>query len=792
MKMPALRLGREGFADLLLRHGEKLAGGIVGLVIAALLWRAVSAVRFQSVQRTETPDVITQEVTQAEASVTRVRDIPADQLPTRVALAERIEPWRGSTPEQLAAVDLPEFDRPLTEEMSRRDRPTAFTIEDLRTVAGVAVVPDDRPVVPNPRRPADRGLRPGMMSPDGMSPDGMSPDGMMMGAAMATKVKATPYVVITGLVPMTKQVAEFRRCFAAAQYQDPQRDWPRWSSFKVERAVVGPGGLGRWENVPITGPRRPGGVMGGGMPGMGGDMSGMGGMGGGMMTASDGLPASFLLAAAEIPYATPLPQRLDEPWGAESLHPWFAEQLRKALDEGVFDELPPEEIPVVALADLKKTPERFFGKTIRITNLVLEPKPTRVREAGVFSYTVKSDTGEKAGNPKLGTTRDLAITTTEQFGNFLNLGGDEGGGGEAGRGCNLVVRIEAVGRTPVARVQEIEFLDATGEVIETEVEMAGGLLSRFDTGMGEDYGMGAMAGGMGGMAGGMGGMPPGFGGMAGGMGGGFAGMAGGFAGMAGGYGGMGGGFAAGPGMEDDGSGMGGMGGMMQNSRRPGLEYRLFRFIDTTVQPGRTYRYRITVALRNPNFDLPGQYLGSVDFARGQFLLSTPSEPSPAVQVPETTAVLAGFLMPDDVKRLKVRPGMQEVLVLAPQPDSGRYLLRGVLVEKGGVADIDASLNRGTNVRSRGEDIATGRVLVDVFGQQLDRSGGRRNQITEPLDMLFLKPDGGFEVVSAAESERPIAKYRGTLEGEVRRDPAMFEMESDGGPESPFQRPGRPR
>ena len=778
MKMPAVRLGRDGFGELLLRHGEKLAGGIVGLVIALLLWKAVSAVRFQSVQRTETPDVISQEVVQAEASVTRVRDIPADQLPTRVALAERIDPWRGSTPEQLAVVDLPAFDRPLTEEMSRRDRPTAFPIEDLRTVAGVAVVPDDRPVGPTGRRPADRGLRPGMMSPDGMSPDGMSPDGMMMGAGLATKVKATPYVVITGLVPMTRQVAEFRRCFASAQYQDPQRDWPRWSSFKVERAVVGPGGLGRWENVPITGPRRTGGVMGGGIPGMGGDMGG--GMGGGMMTASDGLPASFLLAAAEIPYATPLPQRLDEPWGAESLHPWFAEQLRKALDEGVFDELPPEEIEVVALADLKKTPEKFLGKTIRLTNLVLEPKPTRVREAGVVSYTVKADTGEKAGiekNEKIGTTRALAITTTEQFGNFLNLAGDEAGGGDAGRGCHLVVRIEAVGRTPVARIQEIEFLDPTGEVIETEVEMGGGLLSRFDSGMGEDYGMGAMGGGM----------PPGFGGMAGGMGG-LAGMAG-MAGMAG-------GFAAGPGMEaDDGSGMGGMGGgmggMMQNSRRPGLEYRLFRFIDTTAQPGRTYRYRVTLALRNPNFDLPGQYLGSVDFARGQFLLSSPSEPSPAVQVPETTAVLAGILAPDDVKRLKVRPGMQEVLVLAPETENGRYKLRGVLVEKGGVADVDASLNRGTNVRSRGEDITTGRVLVDVQGQQLDRSGGRRNQITEPLDMLFLKPDGGFEVVSAAESERPIAKYRSTLEGEVSRDPAMFEMETDG-PESPFQRPGRPR
>jgi len=734
MKLPALQLGQGGLVDLLIRNGEKIGGAIVGLVVSLLLWKAVSAVRLQSVQRNETPEIITQEAQQADANVTRAQDVPADLLPAYTPLAERIEVWRSGKPREIAAGELPLFDRPLFGELSRRDKPTALAIEDLQVVAGVAVLPEQQLQAPNPRRGADLRQR----------------DDMMLGGD-TTRVKVTPYVVVTGLVPVAKQLEEYRRCFAEAQLQDQQRDRPLWSQYKLERAVMGPTGLGRWENVPLTGLARPG----GGPPG--GDM---------MLTSSDGLPQSFLLEGmAEVSYAGPLPQRLDEPWAAASLHPWFAERLRKALDEGLFDEVPPEEIAEATLKDLKATPERFLGKTVMLKGVVLAAKPVRVREAGLLSYTVKDAAGVQAGNPKLGTTRDLAITSSEQFGNFLNLGGTDAaaapprgsppaavppGGAAQGRDCHLVVRLDVIGRTPVARIQEIQFLDLTGEVVETEVEMSTGLLDSFGSGM-DGYGMDGMGAGYGMMPAGLGMPYPG----------------------------------------DDGMGMPGMPG----SGRGGFDYRLFRFVDLTAQPGRTYRYRVTLALRNPNFDIPGQYLVNVDYARGQFLLSEPSEPSPPVSVPETTALLVGMLGPEEVKRHKVRPGMQEVLVLAPDAVAGRPTLRAVLVEKGGVADVDASLNRPSTVRSRGEDVKTGRVLVDVFGQQSDRTGAsaRRTQIAEPVEMLFLRPDGRFEVVSAADSERPLTRYRPTLEGGGERDPSMLEMEMPPDvPGFPFgPRSGRP-
>jgi hypothetical protein len=79
-----------------------------------------------------------------------------------------------------------------------------------------------------------------------------------------------------------------------------------------------------------------------------------------------------------------------------------------------------------------------------------------------------------------------------------------------------------------------------------------------------------------------------------------------------------------------------------------------------------------------------------------------------------------------------------------------------------MADVDPGLNRTGDVRFYGEPLTTGRLLVDVRGQQEERSDSRSPLPPEPLEMLFLKPDGSFEVVAAADSERLIQKYRSTL------------------------------
>jgi hypothetical protein len=111
----------------------------------------------------------------------------------------------------------------------------------------------------------------------------------------------------------------------------------------------------------------------------------------------------------------------------------------------------------------------------------------------------------------------------------------------------------------------------------------------------------------------------------------------------------------------------------------------------------------------------------------------------------------------------MKPGWLEVLVLGPSERTGSYALRGLVTEAGGLVNVDERLNLpGSDRRTRGEEIATERVIVDTRGRQEDRTEQRSRLPPEPFELLCLRPDGGFDVVSTADSELVIAEYRVTL------------------------------
>jgi hypothetical protein len=205
----------------------------------------------------------------------------------------------------------------------------------------------------------------------------------------------------------------------------------------------------------------------------------------------------------------------------------------------------------------------------------------------------------------------------------------------------------------------------------------------------------------------------------------------------------------------------------------GPPQRMFRFIDTSVEPGKSYQYRVRLKVRNPNFGLDPQTIVEPALAADPQLASSPSDATVAVRIPDPVVMLAARLDADDVKRLKLKPGMFELLVLAPSLNTGNFTLRSVVTEIGGVANVDESLNKPGDVRFKGEKTTTNRVLLDVIGQQADPSavaparGGRQVKPqaagpAEPLEMIFMKRDGSLEFVSAADSEPRIVRYRDTL------------------------------
>jgi hypothetical protein len=235
-------------------------------------------------------------------------------------------------------------------------------------------------------------------------------------------------------------------------------------------------------------------------------------------------------------------------------------------------------------------------------------------------------------------------------------------------------------------------------------------------------------------------------------------------------------------------------------------FRLIRFIDMGVETGRAYKYRARVKVWNPNLKLAPQHVADPGLALDQKLSSPPSSASNAVVVPGTIRILANMLSKDEAKRLKLRPGTYEMLVLAPTAAGDGYSLRAVYGEVGGVADVDPKAPKMPGeTRSRGEPVVTGRMLVDARGRQegrdtapTGRGGSRkpdRELVPEPLEMLCLRPDGSFEFVSAADVERDVARYANTLpsvEGGPPSDRGAVPEDGQPVPDEPFAFPGSGR
>jgi len=242
------------------------------------------------------------------------------------------------------------------------------------------------------------------------------------------------------------------------------------------------------------------------------------------------------------------------------------------------------------------------------------------------------------------------------------------------------------------------------------------------------------------------------------------------------------------------SGMPGMPGMpgVEGQGLQGPEYRLFRFIDFSVVPGRTYRYRVKTVCWNPNLNMPNRHLVDAEVAKKTTLESPDSNATSPVVVPDGARMLVQPLKKQDLKRLK--PGTVATMILGEKQNGGSFALRLLLIEAGGIANVDPSQNKRGDPRSRGDAIITDRVLLDVRGKLEDRAETRTAKPTpppEPLEMIFLRPDGTFEVASSADSQKDIERYQFTLSTDDAGAAAGPGQQPPAG-ESPFGNPFAPK
>ena len=343
MKKPSIDMAKA--TDLLVRHGEKIVVAVVGLVGLMLLWGGIDAMRSLAVTDAQTPEAVNRAVTDARSHIGRDVQPPADLLPARTPLADAIDPWRtplvpwqtGSGPWLTVASppSLAVLDNPLFDELKKRDQPDVLPVEDLRAVAGVAVLPPlaTQPEAKKSARPAAAPAGPGKRDPLAADRGGLPPDDG--DAAPEQRGRIVPYVVVTGLIPAEKQQAEYRRRFEDCGYRDAKRDSPLWCDFEIDRATVGPDGKETWTTINLAAVDAKRAKDWGAAAGI-------------------AVTADFQLAAGEdarsakttpIGFVSPLPQRLDGTWDLADLHPWVVERARNGAEADRAAEPPPAAAP---------------------------------------------------------------------------------------------------------------------------------------------------------------------------------------------------------------------------------------------------------------------------------------------------------------------------------------------------------------------------------------------------------------------------------------------------------------
>ncbi len=714
MKKPKLSFSPAAIGGFLTNHVEKLVFAGIGAFALLLGWWGIAAVLTGAVKPDRKPDAIGSLASQATANIDSVRKVPAERLPGRQPLPPMIDPWR---PGQVKIAPPPAsgtlLNRPLFAELSKRTRPDVFPIEQLRAVAGIAVLPDPaaqargpelaprQPDLAPPPQQEDPGRRP----PRGKPPRGRETAGegspFSLEGGLASELtpvaaapqqppgKITPFVVVTGLIPTAKQQQEFERRFGSASFRDPRRDKPQWAVYLVERAREVPGGTPRWEKLEVKdAARADGGRIGAG------EMPGAAGAVGEQPMEQETLPQAFFLQPEDsaVSYAAPLPQRIDEPWGGAGVHPWFLPEIEKVIAAGERETSKPagDAAARASLGELAADPKQLIGTELLLDAVTLDSDPERQRDVGLFKFGVKAQKpAVEVAIGTIGVTTDPVFAVSEKWARQLSIDGTT----SEPRSCNLRVRVDLVGKTPVARILELELLDEQGEVTDTLKEPEPQPVVAGD------------------------GMPPG---------------------------------GSLP--------IGGEFGQVV----VGTDNRLFRFVDTAVKPGESYRYRVKFALRNPNVGLASRHLADLAASKGEFLVSELSNETPPVRVPEPVVLMSRTIDKDTRKKMKLKGETLEVLILAPSQKTGNYALRSTVTDLGGLVNISPELNKPGDVRFYGEPLATDSVLVDARGSQEDRADIRGTDPPAPLEMLFLRPDGSFTTVSAAEGERSLSRYGGTL------------------------------
>ncbi|MBX6316773.1 MAG: hypothetical protein IRY99_28245, partial [Isosphaeraceae bacterium] len=195
------------------------------------------------------------------------------------------------------------------------------------------------------------------------------------------------------------------------------------------------------------------------------------------------------------------------------------------------------------------------------------------------------------------------------------------------------------------------------------------------------------------------------------------------------YGGMPGGYGEGYSM---------MGGGPADTNFPKSEAEkiMVRALDFTVEPDTTYRYRVRIVVRNPNYGWEEVSAGVNN--KDEELAGPWSEPTSPVTIPADISTYALEMLPDGQMRFRV---------VKWDPETGLTVYKqfpqkpgDIIGERSGVQIPDETKDKG--LKSKTEDFTSRQLIVDARGgdRPLDKIG-LTAKLSAPALALIVRPDG---------------------------------------------------
>lgn len=241
-----------------------------------------------------------------------------------------------------------------------------------------------------------------------------------------------------------------------------------------------------------------------------------------------------------------------------------------------------------------------------------------------------------------------------------------------------------------------------------------------------------------------------------------------------------------------------------------IDFLLFRFFDFDVKPGKQYRYRVFLVVKNPNYGIEPKYLLDSEFANSYYLGKSQetrgpdgrslvgvkineeegkwSEPSPAIAVPDDIQVLAASVKaPRAVKQGQDPPEIKGAIrVVKWIEHTGVKAWDEFPVVRGKSADFLECRWPHSGVKKPGtKDQKEGSILVNYITGELvlDLDGGdelnpKDKTLTRPGELLVMDKTGHLVIHDELTDQETFDQFR---QGPAE---AKDEEEEEPAPEKP--------